>query len=102
MGAEQGGVAAELTRYPATELARMIRTGEVSPVEVITAHLRRVADVNPGINALVQVAPDARDRARAAEAAVARGDELGPLHGVPVTLKDNMETAGVATTPGVP
>jgi len=93
---------AELTRYPATELARLIRTGEVSPVEVITAHLYRVADVNPRINALVQVAPDARDRARAAEAAVARGDELGPLHGVPFTVKDNMETAGVATTLGVP
>jgi hypothetical protein len=102
MGAEAGGVSDELTRYPATELARMIRTGEVSPVEVLTAHLRRVADVNPKINALVQVAPDARDRARAAEAAVARGDELGSPHGVPFTVTTCTGGRTTRTIPRVP
>ncbi|HEX8188329.1 MAG TPA: amidase, partial [Pyrinomonadaceae bacterium] len=84
----------------ATELARLIRSREVSPVEVVEAYLRRIGDVNPTLNAVVTLAPDALERARAAEAAVAAGEELGALHGVPVTLKDTVDVRGLRTTYG--
>ena len=79
----------------ATTLAELIRTREVSPVEVVQAHLDRIAAVNPRINAIVTLADGALDAAKAAEAAVLAGDELGPLHGVPFTVKDSIDTAGV-------
>ena len=84
----------------ATELARRIRAKEVSPVEVLDAHLDRIEAINPKLNAIVTMANDASARAREAEAAVARGDTLGPLHGVPFTIKDCVDTAGVLTTRG--
>src|ERR1700729_249260 len=65
----------------ATKLAELIRTREVSPVEVMKAHLDRIEAVNPKVNAIVTIAEDALKSAREAEAAVQRGDELGPLHG---------------------
>ena len=74
----------------------MIRTREVSPVEVAEAHLEQISRLNPELNAIVTLAPDVMERARAAEAAVMRGDELGALHGVPLTIKDTIETAGSA------
>ncbi len=82
------------------EIAKLIRNREVSPVEVVEAHLQRIEKLNPALNAIVTVAPDALDRAREAEAAVMRGDGLGDLHGVPVTIKDTIETAGLRTTSG--
>ena len=84
----------------ATELATLIRRREVSPVEALAEHRRRIELLNPELNAIVTGAPDADERARAAEAAVARGDELGPLHGVPFTVKDTFDTAGLRTTRG--
>jgi amidase len=81
-------------------IARLIREREVSPVEVVEAHLERIAELNPALNAIVTLAPDALDRAKEAEAAVMRGDQLGSLHGVPVTIKDTIETSGLRTTSG--
>jgi len=72
----------------------------VSPVEVIEAHLRRIEQVNPSLNAIVTLAPDAIEQARAAEAALANGQEVGVLHGVPLTIKDTIDTEGLRTTSG--
>ena len=84
----------------ATELADRIRTKDLSPVEVMSAHLERIEAVNPKLNAIVTLADDAMDRARDAEAAVMGGDTLGPLHGVPFTLKDCVDNKGVRITRG--
>ena len=85
----------------ATELAAAIRARRLSPVEVTAAVLDRTAAVNPRVNAFCTVADErARAEARAAEAAVMRGDALGPVHGVPVSFKDLTATAGIRTTFG--
>src|SRR6202042_3706467 len=68
----------------------------------VQAHLDRIAEVNPRINAIVTVADGALDAAREAEAAVKPGAQLGPLHGVPFTVKDGIDTAGVLTQRGSP
>ena len=86
----------------ATKLAELVRTKQVSPVEVVQAHLERIAAVNPKINAIVALADDALKAAKAAEAAVLSGEELGPLHGVPFTVKDSIDSAGVVTQRGSP
>jgi aspartyl-tRNA(Asn)/glutamyl-tRNA(Gln) amidotransferase subunit A len=86
----------------ASKLAELIRTKAVSPVEVVKAHLDRIEAVNPQVNAIVTVADGALDAARKAEAAVLAGDDLGPLHGVPFTVKDSIDTAGVKTQRGSP
>jgi aspartyl-tRNA(Asn)/glutamyl-tRNA(Gln) amidotransferase subunit A len=86
----------------ATALAALIRTKQVSPVEVMKAHLDRIEAVNPTINAIVSLAENALEAARSAEAAVMAGDELGALHGVPFTAKDSIDTAGVLTQRGSP
>jgi aspartyl-tRNA(Asn)/glutamyl-tRNA(Gln) amidotransferase subunit A len=95
-------VTKEIIFSDATKLAELIRTKEVSPVEVVQAHLNRIAAVNPKINAIVTLAGGALKAAKAAEAAVLAGDELGPLHGVPFTVKDSIDTADVATQRGSP
>jgi aspartyl-tRNA(Asn)/glutamyl-tRNA(Gln) amidotransferase subunit A len=95
-------VTKEFIYSDATKLAELIRTKEVSPVEVVQAHLDRIAAVNPKINAIVTLADGALKAAKAAEAAVLAGDELGPLHGVPFTVKDSIDTADVATQRGSP
>ena len=92
----------ELIYSDATKLAELIRTREVSPVEVMKAHLNRIEAVNPKVNAIVTIVEDALKSAREAEAAVHRGDELGPLHGVPFTAKDSIDTAMVLTQRGTP
>ncbi|MGH7322499.1 MAG: amidase [Candidatus Rokuibacteriota bacterium] len=85
----------------ARELARLIRTKEVSPVEVVETILDRIDRVNPRINAYCTVTADeARVAARDAEATVRRGETLGPLHGVPYSLKDLTTTKGIRTTMG--
>jgi Asp-tRNA(Asn)/Glu-tRNA(Gln) amidotransferase A subunit family amidase len=84
----------------ASWLARAIPAREVSSVDAVEACLARIADVNPRINAVVAFAPDALERARQADAEVAAGTPLGPLHGVPFTIKDSMDTAGVVTSAG--
>ena len=90
----------ELLPYSVSELANRIRTRQVSPVEVLQAHLDRIDLLNPKLNAIVTLAGDVMKQAKEAEAAVARGAALGPLHGVPVTIKDTIETAGLRTTSG--
>ena len=85
----------------ATALANAIRAKEVSSEEVVNVCLERIRAVNPQLNAVVQEAADtACEEAREADAAVARGDLKGPLHGVPMTIKDTLDTAGVVSTAG--
>ena len=92
----------ELAYTDATRLAELIRNREVSPVEVMQAHLDRIEALNPKINAIVTIAGNALESAKAAEAAVLKGEELGPLHGVPFTVKDSIDTANVLTQRGSP
>jgi amidase len=91
-----------LVDEPLVRLIQLIRTGSVSPIEIAEAHLNRVAELNPKLNAIITLAPDVLDRARRAQEMVMRGAVLGPLHGVPVTIKDTVETAGLRTTSGSP
>lgn len=87
----------------ATEAAQAIRTKQVSSVELATLMLDRIQTLDPKIHAIVTVtADDALRRAREADAALAQGRIWGPLHGVPCTIKDTLETAGVRTTAGAP
>ena len=94
----------ELSWLPATTLAGMIRRKKVSPVEVVNAILARIEALNPVLNAFVTLTADqARREARAAERALGkRGARLGPLHGVPFSVKDLVITRGVRTTFGSP
>src|SRR5258708_8460924 len=88
-----------LTRKSAREWAGLMRQGAVSPVEVLDARLAAIAEINPKLNAIVTLAAaQAQDAARQAESAVAKGDPLGPLHGLPVAIKDITPTAGIRTT----
>src|ERR1700754_1397360 len=86
----------------ASRLANLIANRELSPVEVLQAHLDRIAEVNPKVNAIVAMADGALNAARKAEAAVKPDARLGPLHGVPFTVKDGIDTAGVLTQRGSP
>ncbi|MGV9375142.1 amidase [Nonomuraea sp. NPDC003707] len=89
----------ELHYSTATELAHLIRTRQVSAVEVVQAHLDRIEQVNPRVNAIVTlVAEQALDAAKAADAR----EPAGPLHGLPVAHKDLVDTAGIRTTYGSP
>jgi len=90
----------EITALLAWQLADKIRSRLLSPIEVVEAHLRRTDELNPSLNAIVTLAPDVIEKAREAEAVVIRGDALGSLHGVPVTIKDTIETRGLRTTSG--
>lgn len=91
----------ELCFLPATELAQRIRDKELSAVEVLEAHLAQIERTNPAVNAIVTLLPDAAlAEARAADAALARGEPRGPLHGLPVAHKDLVPTKGVRTTFG--
>jgi amidase len=92
----------ELWQLGALELAQKIRTRETSSREVLEAHLQRVEQCNGDLNAIVRLLTDeARTAADAADAAVANGDQLGLLHGVPCTIKENIDVAGTPTTQGV-
>lgn len=87
----------------ATELAAAIRARHVSASEVLELHLSRIAKHNPSLNAICTLdEAGARARARQADEALARGELWGPLHGVPMTIKDALETAGMRTTGGHP
>lgn len=85
----------------ATKLAGMIRRKEISAVEVVNLHLARIAAVNPALNAVVALCAErALSEAFAADAMLAQGRLMGPLHGVPMTIKDSFDTAGVVSTGG--
>ena len=93
--------ATEICYSDATELAALIAKKELSPVEVVQAHIDRIEAINPKVNAVVTlIKQDALKAAKSAEAAVLRGDKLGPFHGVPFSIKDVIDTAGVATKRG--
>ena len=85
----------------ATELAQKIRAGEISAVETMEAHLAQIEKVNPQVNAIVTLLPEmAMEAARKADEKLARGEEVGPLHGLPVAHKDLVQTKGIRTTFG--
>ncbi len=92
----------ELWRWDATALAEAIRTRRISSRDAVTACVTRMRAVNPALNAVtVDVSDSALAAADRADAAVARGEDLGPLHGVPVTIKENVDQEGYGTTNGV-
>lgn len=82
---------------PVTELAAAIQAREISALEVVDTFLARIEQVDPHINAVVQLAPEARSQARQADADLAQGIYYGPLHGVPFTVKDIFDTAEFTT-----
>ena len=91
----------DLPQYSAIELRRMIGARQISPVELMDSCIARIEALNPAINAICATDFDrARDAARAAEDAVMRGAPLGPLHGLPLGVKDLQDTAGLLTTYG--
>jgi Asp-tRNA(Asn)/Glu-tRNA(Gln) amidotransferase A subunit family amidase len=91
----------ELTSLPAVAMAAMIRQKKISPVELVEAHLRRIEELNPRLNALVEVdAEGARRQARVAEAAIQSNVAIGPLHGVPITIKSSLDVAGMLCETG--
>jgi amidase len=95
-------MADEIWRWDATRMAGAIARREISSREAVTACLGRMADVNPRLNAVtVDLGAAALEAADRADAAVARGDAVGPLHGVPISIKENVDQAGCATTNGV-
>jgi Asp-tRNA(Asn)/Glu-tRNA(Gln) amidotransferase A subunit family amidase len=91
----------ELTFLSAVSMAKQIRQKKLSPVELVEAHLTRIEELNPKLNAFVQLdAEGARRQARAAEEAVTRSDKLGPLHGVPISIKSSIEVTGIKCEAG--
>ena len=95
------GQSGDLTRLSIREAAEMVRRKKVSPVELAQACLARIEQLNPVLNAFVTVtAESALAEAREAEAEIQRGRWRGPLHGIPIGLKDLFDTAGVRTTGG--
>jgi len=95
-------VTEELWQRDATDLAALIAAGDVSACEVIDAHLDRIDHVNNHCNAITMVlADEARSAAATADAMVSAGDPLGPFHGVPCTIKENVDVVGTPTTQGL-
>jgi amidase len=93
----------DLCFRPATELAGMLRARDISARELLEAHLDRISRLNPAVNAVVTLdAEGARAAADAADAALSAGDDVGPLHGLPVAHKDTHATGGMRTTWGSP
>jgi len=91
----------ELIYASASAIAQAIREKRVSCREVVEAYMDRIEQVNPRLNAVVQLAAErARAEAATADAALARGESMGPLHGVPMTIKDSLDTEGVISTGG--
>jgi amidase len=89
-----------LIHESATSLSERIRTRSMSSVDLVTAILSEIDRVNPMINAVVRLADDALDRAREADSELAARHLRGPIHGVPFTIKDSFDTAGIVTTAG--
>ena len=91
----------EIPFLTATELAELYRSGQLSPVEATESYLSRIEQVDPALNSYITVtAEQARAEARQAESEISAGNYRGPLHGIPVAVKDQFCTAGVATTGG--
>jgi aspartyl-tRNA(Asn)/glutamyl-tRNA(Gln) amidotransferase subunit A len=95
------GMSKELLGLSLAEAARRVKTREVSPVELVTATLERIEAINPKLSAYISVyGEQARQVAHAAETMAAAGHDLGPLHGIPLALKDNIALRGLTTTAG--
>ena len=93
----------ELVWMTAVELAALIKSGEISATEALTAHLDQIEALNPQLNAIVTYLPEmALELAREADEKQARGEDLGVLHGLPIAHKDAFETKGIRTTRGSP
>lgn len=92
----------DITSLSATQLVEQIRSRALSSIEIVEAYLRRIEEFNPKLNAIVTLATDVIEKAEAAQSAVMRGEPLGPLHGLPFTVKDTIETAGLRSTSGSP
>jgi Asp-tRNA(Asn)/Glu-tRNA(Gln) amidotransferase A subunit family amidase len=91
----------ELTSFPALKMAELVRQRSVSPVDLVQAHLSRIERLNQKLNAYVQLdAERALLQAHAAEESALRGGELGPLHGVPLSIKSSIEVAGMRCEAG--
>jgi amidase len=91
----------DLVFLSASQLAQLICERKASAVEVLDTHLKQIERHNPAVNAIVTLDEEhARQRAREADEALAHGEVRGPLHGVPITIKDSFETAGLRTTSG--
>jgi len=94
---------ASLTRMSAGDLVALVKSREITPLEILDAHLSVIDRINPHLNAIVTLAADeARAAALKAGDAVMRGEDTGPLHGLPIGIKDVTETAGIRTTYGSP
>lgn len=92
----------DITFFGASELAKRITAGDFSAYDVVESHIRRIEAVNPQLNAIViPLFDQARAQAKEADKKHARGEWLGPLHGVPVTIKEQYRVAGTQTTLGV-
>ena len=92
-------MSSELWQYSATELAKMIRSKDVTSEEVVEDHLKRIEEVNPKLNAITAVLEEsALSEARRAD----QTEPVGPLHGVPFTVKENIDLFGTPTTSGIP
>lgn len=91
---------ARLVDLSAGEMARRIRAGELSSEELVRAHTARIEAVNPTLNAVVRLNPMAVDEGRAADRALRAGEPVGPLHGVPMTVKDSHDVEGIVSTAG--
>jgi aspartyl-tRNA(Asn)/glutamyl-tRNA(Gln) amidotransferase subunit A len=97
--AQRRGGNDDLTRLSIAEAGRRIAARELSPVELTRAYLERIESVDPRLNSYITVTADrALEQARALEAELGRGQNRGPLHGIPLGLKDNIDTAGIRTT----
>jgi amidase len=95
-------ITTELWRLGATELAEAIRSKQITSQEVIEAHLQRIEAVNPSVNAVtVVLGEQALEAAKAADRAVVGGGNLRPFHGIPFTVKENIDLAGTPTTQGL-
>ena len=92
----------ELFKLSATELATLISSGDVSSREVVDAHLDRIEQVNGHVNAITVVLSDSARQAADAADAMPRDQRVGPFHGVPFTIKENIDCVGSATTQGIP
>jgi Asp-tRNA(Asn)/Glu-tRNA(Gln) amidotransferase A subunit family amidase len=92
----------QLTGLSMTEWASALREGRLTATQCLELHLERIAEENPRLNAIVTLNPLAAEEAAAADRAAAEGRSLGPLHGVPFTVKDTLATKGLRTTAGSP
>src|SRR6266481_3205484 len=86
----------DLHQLPATRMAELVRSRHISPVDLVNAHFTRIERFNPKLNAFIELRADqALTEAQTAEKAVQRGEALGPLHGIPVSIKSSIAVAGL-------